>query len=109
MESKFQYIFFLIFVLGVGSFLYKMFKSGGFKAAMFGSSIRQTIGEVSGNAPRFMSLSLRAHSFEDSTEKAVGLELVAKSVGSYKMTPVTLSVAEAKKLTQLLSEAAHGK
>ena len=94
----------------VGSFAFKIIKYGGFKAAMFGASIKNTVGEVSGNGPKLMNLSLKVHELDDETQqKAVGLELVAKSVASFQMTPITLSVTEAKKLTNLISSITNGK
>jgi hypothetical protein len=109
MEFKFEYIFFVVFACVIGSFIFKIIKHGGFKAAMFGAGIKNTIGEVSGNGPKIMNLSLRVHELDGSPEKAVGLELVAKSVGSYQMTPITLSISEAKKLIDLLNSITHGK
>ena len=109
MEFKFEYLFFALFAIVVGSFIVKIIKHGGFKAAMFGAGINNTVGEVTGSGPKLMNLSLRVHELDDSPDKAVGLELVAKSVGGYQMTPITLSVTEAKKLTELINRAASGK
>lgn len=109
MEFKFEYIFIAVFALVIGSFIYKIIKHGGLKAAMFGAGIKTTVGEVSGNGPKLMSLSLKVHELDQSPEKAVGLELVAKSFGSYQMTPITLSVSEAKKLSVLINSVTHGK
>jgi hypothetical protein len=56
-----------------------------------------------------MSIAVKVHTLGgDSTEKAIGLEFVAKSIASYEMMPVTLSVAEAKKLATLLQAATSG-
>ncbi len=110
MESSFDTVFFIIFGLIVATFLFKMFKHGGFKGAMFGASIKNTIGEVAGSGSKIMKLSLKVHELDDETqEKAVGLELVAKSLGSFQMTPIALSVSEAKKLAELLNSATNGK
>jgi hypothetical protein len=81
-----------------------MVKHGGFKGAMFGANIEKTLGEVSGNGPRLVSLSLKVHELDGSPDKALGLEVTTTSVGSYQMTPVSLSLAEAKKLRDLLAE-----
>ncbi len=107
MEFKFEYIIFAIFALVIGSFIFKILKHGGFKAAMFGAGIKNTVGEVSGSGPKLMNLSLRGHELDKPPERAVGLELVAKSVGSYQMTPITLSVTEAKKLNELINNAVN--
>lgn len=110
MELKSEYIFFALFALVIGSFVFKIIKHGGFKAAMFGAGIRNTVGEVSGNGPKLVNMSLKVHELDDETlEKYVGLELVAKTIGSYQMTPITLSVSEAKKLTELINSITNGK
>lgn len=41
-------IFMGVFAAVAGSFIYKAFKYGGFKAAPFGAPIARTLGEVSG-------------------------------------------------------------
>lgn len=109
MEFKFEYLFFGVFAVIAGSFIIKMIKHGGFKAAMFGAGIKNTVGEVSGNGPKLMNLSLKVHELDGSPDKAVGLEFVAKSFGGYQMTPITLSASEAKKLTDLINNAVVNK
>lgn len=98
---------FWFFFLGiVGYFIFRMARYGGFKAAMFGAKIEKTLGEVEGRRQTLMSLRLKVHLLEGNpSEKAVGLELVAKGVASYQMMPITLSAAEAKKLVALLQSA----
>lgn len=98
---------FWVFFLGIiGYFIFRMARYGGFKAAMFGAKIEKTLGEVEGQRQTLMSLRLKVHLLEGSpSEKTVGLELVAKSVASYQMMPITLSAAEAKKLVSLLQSA----
>ena len=106
LESLFSLLFPVIFVLVAGSFLVKIFKHGGLKAAMFGAPISSTVGEVSGSGSKLMKVAVKVHQLGGaSSEKAIGLEFVAKSVGSYQMLPVTLSKAEAQKLSQLLQSA----
>jgi hypothetical protein len=98
---------FWVFFLGIiGYFIFRMVRYGGFRAAMFGAKIEKTLGEVEGHRQPLMSLRLKVHLLEGNpSEKAVGLELVAKSVASYQMMPITLSTAEAKKLVLLLQSA----
>ena len=109
MEFNLDYLFYAVFAIVAGSFIYKLTKHGGFRGAMFGATIKNTIGEVSGSGPKLMSLSMRVHESDGPREKAVGLELVAKSLASYQMTPITLSVSEANKLTVLIDRATNGK
>ncbi len=98
-----ELLFFIIFAIVMATFLFKAFKHGGFKAAMFGAGINRTVGEVSGSGPKLMKLSLKVHELDNEQDKAVGLELVAKSFASYQMTPIALSVKEAKKLAEMLN------
>jgi hypothetical protein len=108
-ESIFPFLFFVVFALVAGSFIYKIFKHGGFKAAMFGAPIARTVGEVQGGGIKFMNIAVKVHTLGgDSPEKAIGLEFVAKSIASYQMMPVTLSASEAKKLATLLQSATTG-
>jgi len=105
-EDIFPFFFFVVFALVIGSFIYKIFKHGGFKAAMFGAPIERTVGEVHGSGVKFMNIAVKVHTLGgDSTEKAIGLEFVAKSIASYQMMPVTLSASEARKLATLLQTA----
>ena len=105
-DNMFQFVFFGIFALIVGSFIIKIFKNGGFKAAMFGAPIQSTAGEVSGSGSKLMSVVVKVHTLGGgSSEKAIGIELVTKSFASYHMMPVTLSALEASKLASLLQSA----
>lgn len=57
-----------------------------------------------------MKLAVKVHRLSGgSSEKAIDLEFVAKSFASYQMLPVTLSAAEARKLSQLLQTALTGR
>lgn len=100
-------LFFGTIALLVGAFFYKIVQHGGFKAAMFGARIDRTVGEVAGGGVKLMNVGLRIHKLGGGPEKAVGVELVAKSLSSYQMMPMTLSVVEARRLIGLL-EAATG-
>jgi hypothetical protein len=99
---------FPILVLAVVALVivFRVFKRGGLRAAMFHAPIKRTVGEVSGSGTKIMSTAVKVHALGgDSSEKAVGLEVVAKSVASYQMLPVTLSASEAMKLARLLQAA----
>ena|SRR5579863_8238455 len=101
-------LFLIVFVLIAGRFLFKAMKFGGMKAAMFGAPIESTVGEVAGAGSGIMSVAVKVHRLDGGAQKTVGLELVAKSVASYQMLPITLSAADAKKLIQLLDAATTG-
>ena len=105
--ETFDIIFFSIFATIAGTFLYKIIKHGGFKAAMFGAAINRTVGEVGGSG-KMMKIAVKVHTLGGGEpDKAVGLELVAKTFASYQMTPVTLSASDAKMLASLLQVAAE--
>ena len=86
--------------------LFRVFTYGGLRAAMFHAPIKRTVGEVSGSGTKIMSTAVKVHALGgDSSEKAVGLEFVAKSFAGYQTRPVTLSTSEAMKLARLLQAA----
>jgi hypothetical protein len=109
-EGFFPFVFFAVFFLVGGSFVAKIIKHGGFKAAMFGAPIESTVGEVTGSGGKLMHLSVKVHRLGGgSPEKTIGLEFAAKSFASYQMLPVTLSKVEAQRLSQLLQSALAGR
>lgn len=80
-------------------------KHGGFKGMMFGARIRRTVGEVEGAKMAMMKTGLKVHALDGGPDKAIGLEFVAKSIASYQMMPVALSIPEAKKLISQIQAA----
>jgi len=105
-DGSIGFIFFAIAVGGVILyFVTRIARFGGFKAAMFGARIERTVGEVSGSGGKWMSTTIRVHRLEGEPDKAVGLELVQKSPGSWSMQPYSLSAGEASKLVQLVQSA----
>lgn len=106
MQWLIENLFWLAFGGVAAFFLFRVVRYGGFKAAMFGAKIEKTIGEVEGHPQLPVRTTLKVHVLGGgSPEKAVGIEFIAKSVASYQMVPVTLSVSEAKKLASLLQAA----
>lgn len=108
MEFRFEYLFFTVFSLAIGSFIFKMLKHGGFKAAMFGAGIKRSAGEVSGSGQKLMRLTIKVYELDAFPDKAIGMELVAKSIASYQMIPITLSASEAIKLAELINRVVDG-
>ena len=99
-------IFFAIAAAIAGSFAYKALKYGGFKAAMLGGRIEQTVGEVEGLGQGPVTVKLRVHALtDDDGDRAVGIEIVATSIASYQMLPITLTERRAKDLIALVQEA----
>ena len=105
-----QILFFVFFAVAAGYMLFRTIKRGGFKAAMFDAPIESTVGEVNVRRSNLIDVAVKIHKLGgDDSAKAIGLELVAKSFASYQMTPVSLSVSEAKDLIKLLETAVAGK
>ena len=85
------------------SFVYKIFKNGGIKGALFGSPIKQTIGEVVESGKTIKS-SLKIHQLENGK---IGIEFITKTIGSYQVMPLSLSKIETENLISLLKSASN--
>ena len=110
MDNWMELLFFGIFCLVIGNFVYSIAKYGSFKGALFGSSIKNTVGEVAGKGPRLMKMVIKVHELDDeSQERVVGLEVVTKTFSSYRMTPFAMNMEEAKKLAELINSITYGK
>jgi hypothetical protein len=94
-----------VFLIVLASMVRGFFKHGGLKGMLFGASIKKTIGEVSGSDRSMMKTALRVHVLDAGPDKAVGIELVAKSMASYQMMPISLSVSETRNLIAQLQAA----
>jgi len=99
-------IFFAVFIAIIGTFLFRVLKYGGFKAAMFGGRIENTLGEVIGTGRAMGKVKLKIHQLDRADEDhAVAIELVATTIASYQMLPITLSAEATRELIGLLQEA----
>lgn len=106
MEDILPVVFLVALVGVIGFFVYRMFRFGGLKGAMFGAGVERTVGQVSGEKQGPVGVALKVHILRrEPSEKLIGMELTAKSFASYKMTPITLSAAQAKQLVSLLERA----
>ena len=106
MDAALEVLFLVILVGVVGFFLFRMFRHGGFRAAMFGARIDRTVGEVGGEKQGPVGVTLKVHVLRrEPAEKLVGVEFVAKSFAGYQMMPITLSTSQAQQLASLLNEA----
>jgi hypothetical protein len=102
----FSLVFFAIFAAFVVFFILRIVKYRGFKAAIFGGHIENTVGEVEGASQSLGSVKLRVHVLSGGgPERAVGIELVATTFASYQMLPISLSVSGAEALIELLQTA----
>lgn len=107
-ETLFDKLFWIVFVGVIAVFLWKTLKNGGFRGAMFGSRVEALVGEVAGEKMAMHRMQLRVHRLAGTDGRGtIGIELVAKSVASYQMTPVTLSADAALQLAALLQQAAR--
>jgi|SRR5690349_7140816 len=103
----FPLIFFAVFVLVAGSFLFGRFKYGSWTGAFLKGSIEQTYGEVLLSGGMASSQVLKVVELRDSNGQAfVGLVITAKAPLAASMTPYRLSKDQARELSGLLSLAA---
>ena len=104
MNFNSDYIFFALFALVAGYFLYQI-ATKGFKGAMFGGRIEKTYGEIELEKKSILSGKLKIHRVATANGSKVGIEVVHKSLLSFQMVPATLSNEEARRLIQMLTEA----
>jgi hypothetical protein len=103
-------ILFLTFATIIIYFLIKIFQRGGFKAALFDAEIITTVREVEGRRSNLGGQStLKVHILDRDDHKLIGLEFVATTIGSYRMTPISLTPSDAQHLIQLLQQAISGR
>lgn len=106
LESILPYAFGGLFAATMAYMLFRVVRHRGFKGAMFGARVERTVGEVNGVDAGPVSSVVKVHALDrGDPERAVGIEFVSRSIGSYSMVPVTLSQAEARKLVSLLQSA----
>jgi hypothetical protein len=103
----FEYVFFAVFGLVVIGLLYQIIRNRGFRGAMFGAPVARMVGEVDLGRRGMVWTRLKVHRLEsrnaDSPE--IGIEIVAKTFGSFGITGHSLSREQAVALSELLSEA----
>ncbi len=109
LDTVFVYILVVIFLVVLAYMVRGFLKYGGFRGMCFGARIGQTVGEVEGARRPLMSTVLKVHILDAAPEKAIGLEIVAKSFAAYHMVPFAMSVAEARKLITHLQSATEGR
>jgi hypothetical protein len=103
----FQLIFFAVFALVAGSFLFGRLKYGSWTGAFLKGSIEQTYGEVMLSRGVASSQVLKVVELRDANGQAfVGLVITAKAPLAASMTPYRLSKDQARELSGLLSLAA---
>jgi hypothetical protein len=105
--DNYQLIFFAVFALVAGSFLFKRLKYGSWTGAFLKGSVEQTYGEVLLSGGMVSSQVLKVVDLRDDNGEAfVGLVITAKAPLAASMTPFRLSKDQARELAGLLSMAA---
>ena len=103
----FQLIFFGVFALVAGSFLFGRLKYGSWTGAFLKGSIEQIYGEIQLSGGVASSQVLKVVEFRDGSGQAfVGLVITAKAPLAASMTPYRLSKDQAREPSGLLSLAA---
>ena len=105
----FPVIFFAIFVLVGGRFIYGRIKHGSWTGAFLGGSIDRTFGELQLSKGLTSSQTLKVVSLSDASgrEDFVGLVFTAKAPLGASMQPFKLTKAQAQELATYLSMAAR--
>lgn len=103
----FELIFFGVFALVVGSFIFGRLKYGSWTGAFLKGTIEQTYGEVLLSGGAASSQVLKVVELRDGNGLTfVGLVITAKAPLAASMTPYRLSKDQARELSGLLSVAA---
>ena len=104
----FQLVFFAVFALIAGSFLFGRLKYGSWTGAFLKGSIEHTYGEVLLSGTFASSQVLKVVELRDANGQAfVGLVVTSKAPLAASMTPFRLSKDQARELSGLLSSAAQ--
>jgi hypothetical protein len=102
-------VFFAIFALIAGRFLYGRWKYGSWTGAFLKGSIGRTVGEIelARGISGSQKLTVQLMRGSDDTEEFVGLVIVAKAALAASMQPYRLSKAQARELAGYLNQAAQ--
>ena len=109
MEQIVPYFVGAMFVLVLGSFVYRFIRYKSIRGIFFGAPVLSTVGEVECEKQGLVRIVIRVHKVgaNGTHDHRVGLELVGKSIASYDMMSTTLSASQAKALASLLERAAR--
>ncbi len=105
---KVEYFVFVVFGLVAAHLLYKVVRNRGFRGAMFGAPVGRTVGEIALRSRGLVQCRLKVHTLiASSNAPQIGLEIAHSTVGSWHMTPVSLTADEARQLADALGRAAR--
>ncbi len=96
-----EYIFWVIFGTVLIIMVYRVIIKGGLKGAVFGSRIKNTIGEISLSKNMASSRVLRIHKLENGK---VAFELSSKAVLAFSMTGFTVNEKQVEQLIEYLNK-----
>jgi hypothetical protein len=97
------YLIAFVLLLIPGYLIYRIRKYGGFKGALFGARVRETIGEAVGPVGHIATSRIKVYALDGAPERAVGVELYASGGESRMMTAVSLD--ETERLIEFLKQA----
>ena len=101
-------VFFAIFALIAGRFIYGRLKYGSWSGSFLKGSITRTVGEVDlAGGIGTQKLTVQLMSSSDHGEEFVGLVIVAKVALAASMQPYRLSKTQARELAGYLNQAAQ--
>jgi len=105
-----KYIFLGIFGAVVIHLLYQAISKGGLRGALFGAPVIRTVGaiDLGRKGPFRTTLNVLCLEARASDSPTVGIEVVYSTIGSFSMSPVSLTREQAQELSALLSRAANG-
>ena len=100
-------LFTIVFVAIAGFFLYRYLKAGSLIGAMLGGRVRETVGEAILASSRGSSTVLRVQLLEGSAgaEPFVALSITRRAPLGASVTPLRLSLAQAREVGELLGRA----
>jgi hypothetical protein len=105
---NFNYLFFAFFAVVAGSMVYQILRNRGFRGAMFGAPLRSTLAEIQLERRGMVKSRVKVHQLDGHTKGIdVGLEIVHSTIGSWHVVPVSLSAADARRLSEVLDLAAR--
>jgi hypothetical protein len=104
---KFENLFWVFFAIVAASTLYRIIRKGGLKGGLFGARLKSTVSEMELARRGMVKTRLKVHVLEgDTSSPQVGLEIQHSTIGSWNMTPVSLTTSEAESLGEALTRAA---
>jgi hypothetical protein len=109
-QAIFSAIFFIVFGLGIANAVYRFVKNRGWKGGMFGAPVGKRTCELDLGRHGMMNTKLKVYVLEprDTNDgPQVGIEVIRSTIGSWHMTPVSLTRNDALRFAEGISQAAR--